>query len=328
MVRNGERHCLMCGHLRLVVRNRGKEETVVPVIVTANRGVCTACEVTVWTFLEYDLAFKWCHGPCRKFSPLAAFFGGTSNKQQQRTLLKCCDRCRDRSREYASEITAAVRKSDPAKQCTPTMTLPPPICQICGEGESPHKQLSYFLPTAFDPEPTVFHVVCVKTAAILPVDQQPDLENLSKSGLKNKHGNGGPGVLIALQRSRTGTVAENKNQREEVEGHLEHIKHQRDNREYVFQQSVDYLSEDLNNKPTADYFQPTIQNPPADACTEECKLSSNAITPANNVRATMNPSPQDRNPQYTTNNAYNISPPYYSLVRPVSHKGRLHRRRI
>lgn len=316
LTRNGKRRCVMCGLLRLVVRKRG-EETAVPIILRSNRGICTACEMTVWKLLESDLVIKWCHGPCKKFCPLASF-------GDKRTF-KCCDRCRDRSRKYAlGKMQTAVRKSEhPAKEWTPARTIPP-ICQICGKGESPHKQLCYFLPTAFEPEPTVLHVFCGKSAAILPIER-PDLEILSKSGIKNKHGHG-PGVLVALQRSRTVTVVE-KDQREqvyylvkEVEGHLNHLKYQRDTQECLVQRSAQYPSDVL--KPTVDLLpQQTIQNPPTDPSTEECMPSNddNTCASIHDSCATMNPPPQDCNPHHTTNSAHYISPPVgYSLVRPVS----------
>jgi hypothetical protein len=93
-------------------------------------------------------------------------------------------------------------------------------CRICGKGlDDDGRVLCHFLPTAVDdntldlaPDVVTFgddialHVFCGKTASILPNVNQPDLEILSKAGIKNKHGIG-PEVNGALARTRSSTVA-------------------------------------------------------------------------------------------------------------------------
>ena len=106
-------------------------------------------------------------------------------------------------------------------------------CVICGEEDSVRKRLCCFHPSELNPERIVVHVFCGKTAAILPHVNRPELEILTKSGIKNKHGTG-PCVLVALQRSRTAIVAADGNNREqeyylvrEFEEHLGQVAHQR-----------------------------------------------------------------------------------------------------
>jgi hypothetical protein len=93
-------------------------------------------------------------------------------------------------------------------------------CRICGKGmDDDGRVLCHFFPTDVDDhtldvapgvvtfgEDIALHVFCGKTASILPNVNQPDLEILSKAGIKNKHGIG-PEVNGALARSRSSTVA-------------------------------------------------------------------------------------------------------------------------
>lgn len=60
------------------------------IIPRQNKGLCTACDVTVWMVIEDGLEIKWCKG-CKNFRPWAAFGdkGGATK----------CVRCRDRQRE-------------------------------------------------------------------------------------------------------------------------------------------------------------------------------------------------------------------------------------
>jgi len=97
---------------------------------------------------------------------------------------------------------------------------PPQLkCRICGKGpDDDGRILLRFLPTQIDintatiaPGVVTFgqdislHVFCGKTASILPNVNQPDLEILSKAGIKNKHGIG-PEVNGALARTRSSTL--------------------------------------------------------------------------------------------------------------------------
>jgi hypothetical protein len=92
-------------------------------------------------------------------------------------------------------------------------------CRICGKcKEDDDRPMCHFLPApvdehtqavapgvvTFDQE-IVLHVFCGKTASILPSINQPDLEILSKAGIKNKHGIG-PEVNGALARTRSCTA--------------------------------------------------------------------------------------------------------------------------
>lgn len=65
------------------------------IIPRQNKGLCTACDVTVWVVVADGLEIKWCKG-CKNFRPWAAFGDkGSATK---------CVRCRDRQREkYAAQ---------------------------------------------------------------------------------------------------------------------------------------------------------------------------------------------------------------------------------
>ena len=115
----------MCGKLRVCsasnFRGGRKPEDANPakdveddqgcahIIPRQNKGLCTACDITVWVVVGDGLEIKWCKG-CKNFRPWAAFGDkGSATK---------CVRCRDRQREkYAlqkSEIrTRPVRTSSP-----------------------------------------------------------------------------------------------------------------------------------------------------------------------------------------------------------------------
>lgn len=60
------------------------------IIPRQNKGLCTACDVTVWVVTESGLEIKWCKG-CKNFRPWAAF--------GEKGLATKCMRCRHRQRE-------------------------------------------------------------------------------------------------------------------------------------------------------------------------------------------------------------------------------------
>mmetsp|Transcript_1664 Transcript_1664/g.2269 ORF Transcript_1664/g.2269 Transcript_1664/m.2269 type:complete len:368 (+) Transcript_1664:118-1221(+) len=92
-------------------------------------------------------------------------------------------------------------------------------CRICGKDQQEDSRpMCRFLPAQVDVNTTTvapgvvtfgqdinIHVFCGKTASILPNVNQPDLEILSKAGIKNKHGIG-PEVNGALARTRSSTI--------------------------------------------------------------------------------------------------------------------------
>lgn len=112
----GKRNCVMCGQLRVCSaasyvgrgRNVAKpvevtsscsssvdDDCAAHIIPRQNKGLCTACDVTVWVVVTDGLEIKWCKG-CKNFRPWAAFGDkGSATK---------CVRCRDRQREkYAMQ---------------------------------------------------------------------------------------------------------------------------------------------------------------------------------------------------------------------------------
>ena len=121
---NGKRNCVMCGKSRVcsatsLVRGRtvktskaaeaaakanaskaggdndDDDDGTSHIIPRQNKGLCTACDVTVWVVMADGLEIKWCKG-CKNFRPWAAFGDkGSATK---------CVRCRDRQREkYAAQ---------------------------------------------------------------------------------------------------------------------------------------------------------------------------------------------------------------------------------
>jgi hypothetical protein len=106
---NGRKNCVMCGKFRIcsatttyVNKGRhgnaamlkahmgGESEDTAHIIPRQNKGLCTACDVTVWILVSENLEIKWCKG-CKNFRPWAAFGDkGSATK---------CVRCRDRQRE-------------------------------------------------------------------------------------------------------------------------------------------------------------------------------------------------------------------------------------
>lgn len=114
----GKKNCVMCGKLRVcsaagyVGRGRnaiklaetapsssasavGDGDCSAHIIPRQNKGLCTACDITVWVVVSDRLEIKWCKG-CKNFRPWAAFGDkGSATK---------CVRCRDRQREkYAMQ---------------------------------------------------------------------------------------------------------------------------------------------------------------------------------------------------------------------------------
>lgn len=126
---NGKRHCVMCGELRLCSASSaqptpstrvrapqskkneietaeetgdddGSESETTNIIPRQNKGLCTACDITVWVIMDSTcdvngLEIKWCKG-CKNFRPWAAF--------GDKGMATKCVRCRDRQRDkYASQ---------------------------------------------------------------------------------------------------------------------------------------------------------------------------------------------------------------------------------
>jgi len=115
--KNGKRHCVMCGQSRLcsasstkpapssrvrtpkyanaVDEDDGSQGTTTHIIPRQNKGLCTACDITVWVITDSHIEIKWCKG-CKNFRPWAAF--------GDKGMATKCVRCRDRQREkYASQ---------------------------------------------------------------------------------------------------------------------------------------------------------------------------------------------------------------------------------
>jgi hypothetical protein len=111
----------------------------------------------------------------------------------------------------------------PSSTVAPPPVPPPPgpgpaACVICHRPAEDGRPLLHFAPVPHDasvmssaptvrtfPQRVFLHVFCGKTASILPHVNQPDLEILSKAGLKNKHGTG-PEVNASLARTRSACV--------------------------------------------------------------------------------------------------------------------------
>ena len=87
------------------------------------------------------------------------------------------------------------------------------VCLVCGVGDD-GRRLCHFIPNEDCPDEILLHVFCGKTAAILPHVNRPDLEILTKAGVKNKHGTG-VSVTLALQRCRSARVNDPSNREQE-----------------------------------------------------------------------------------------------------------------
>lgn len=123
---------------------------------------------------------------------------------------------------FAAEAAAnAVEEADAEQQRLDQSLL---RCRICGQGVVDGRPLLRFLPmnpalatltiqalppaspsVATFPEDICLHIFCGKTASILPTVNQPDMEILTKAGLKNKHGIGAE-VNAALARTRCASI--------------------------------------------------------------------------------------------------------------------------
>lgn len=112
----GKRHCVMCGRLRICSSSANRlnrstapsdsADSTVHIIPRQNKGVCTACDVTVWSVRqsedgakeeeegEHCLEIKWCKG-CKNFRPWPAF--------GEKGMATKCARCRYRQREKYAE---------------------------------------------------------------------------------------------------------------------------------------------------------------------------------------------------------------------------------
>jgi hypothetical protein len=106
--RNGKKRCVMCGHLRSVLRIVG-QKLAVPIIPYDHKGVCTDCQVRVWKVVETNLEIKFCQ-QCKKFIEWSAFCnnGMTCNYCQNN---KCSDPARP-PRKIARQVM--LMESSPA----------------------------------------------------------------------------------------------------------------------------------------------------------------------------------------------------------------------
>jgi hypothetical protein len=97
---NGQRYCVMCGQARACPSGNEKNADTQPddktgadgpyIIPRQNKGVCTMCDVAVWTVVELDMEVKWCKG-CKNFRPWPLF--------GDKVMATKCVRCRDRQKE-------------------------------------------------------------------------------------------------------------------------------------------------------------------------------------------------------------------------------------
>jgi hypothetical protein len=91
----------MCGELCL--RNpRNKGSKTAPVIPARNKGICTACDMEAWHFVENDIVIKFCHG-CKNFRPCGDF-------GSQGQLVRC-DKCREYCRRFYQNARHVARES-------------------------------------------------------------------------------------------------------------------------------------------------------------------------------------------------------------------------
>eukprot|EP00536_Pseudo-nitzschia_multiseries_P016427 jgi/Psemu1/292530/fgenesh1_pg.1110_\ len=114
----GKKHCVMCGKLRVCsasnLTEKGRatmscDDGSAHIIPRQNKGLCTACDVTVWVMVADGLEIKWCKG-CKNFRQWAAFGEkGSATK---------CVRCRERQREKYAMQKGAKRARRTSKNDT------------------------------------------------------------------------------------------------------------------------------------------------------------------------------------------------------------------
>lgn len=120
----GKKHCVMCGKLRICsassLMEKGRagmssDDGTSHIIPRQNKGLCTACDVTVWVLVTEDLEIKWCKG-CKNFRQWSVF-------GQKGSATKCV-RCRERQREkYAMQKDAKLGRRN-NKASAPTEKSP------------------------------------------------------------------------------------------------------------------------------------------------------------------------------------------------------------
>lgn len=106
------RCCVMCGKVCATKRYNSRNSPIVP---PQNKGVCTACDVTIWVVVKTGLKIKWCKG-CKNFQRWA-LFGAKPHATK-------CVRCRHQQRErYArkKEREAALLLASTSSQQTTSM---------------------------------------------------------------------------------------------------------------------------------------------------------------------------------------------------------------
>lgn len=171
---------------------------------------------------------------------------------------------------------------------------PPSMCQICGQGDSTTKRLCVFAPNDYAQACTVLHVFCGKTAGILPHVNRPDLEILTKSGIKKKLGSSVQ-VSVAMNRSRSAVVASNKKQTyfliKEVEAHVHQIVVQHNMSPTIPMQnlpsSYNTITEESSTCPeTTNYTNP---RPPPERMQEFQKITPCFSPPRKKLKPTKSP---------------------------------------
>lgn len=107
---NDKKNCVMCGKHRACLPSSmsrrastgddAEDEGAMHIIPRQNKGVCTACDVTVWVVTNakqedgVPIEIKWCKG-CKNFRPWASF--------GEKGMATKCVRCRNRQKEkYAA----------------------------------------------------------------------------------------------------------------------------------------------------------------------------------------------------------------------------------
>ena len=88
-----DRRCVMCGKYCSTTRRRG-QAVIIP---NQNKGVCTACDTTVWIHAASGLQIKWCKG-CKTFKTWAKF----GHKGHLTKCMWCRD---DQCKRYARQKT-------------------------------------------------------------------------------------------------------------------------------------------------------------------------------------------------------------------------------
>ena len=189
------------------------------------------------------------------------------------------------------EVTMAMAAEAAAQALSDNDKQTAQLCRICQRGEEDGRAMLRFLgvehefnTAAAAPNVTTFtedfalHVFCGKTANILPHVQRPDLEILTKAGIKNKHGIG-PEVNAALAKTRSAALEDGRTKKQyflvrEFEAHLAVIR--RAHLEEVDFNHADIVHDNTRNDRVS-HASNTVESPPSSSSSSSSSSATDEL---------------------------------------------------